>query len=90
VIQISYFCRMNYYAYVIYNQDYHRFYYGFCMDLEKALQAHNEGKIDLTKDYSNWVMMYHEGFASKQEASRRSRFYRSVAGQRYLKNILKF
>lgn len=81
---------MNYYSYMIYNQENHQFYYGFCMDLKKTLIAHNEGKVDLTKDYSNWVMLYHEGFPSRQEASRRSKFYRSVAGQRYLKKILNF
>ncbi|TDO02798.1 GIY-YIG nuclease family protein [Sunxiuqinia elliptica] len=81
---------MNYYSYVLYNQEHHRFYYGFCMDLKKAVQAHNQGKVELTADYSNWVILYNEGFHSKQEAIRRSRFYRSVAGQRYLKNILNY
>jgi putative endonuclease len=81
---------MNFYAYVIYNQEHHRFFHGFCQDLEKTLLAHNEGKVEITKYYSNWVMLFNEGFPTKQEAIRRSQFYRTVGGQRFLKNILKF
>jgi putative endonuclease len=81
---------MNFYSYVIYNQEHHRFYYGFCQDLKKTEIAHNQGKVEATKGLTGWVILYNEGFASKQEAIRRSRFYRTVAGQRYLKKILNF
>ena len=81
---------MNYYSYVIYNLEYNRFYYGFTMDLKKAEKAHNLGQVDQTRNYSGWTIVYHEGFATKQEAIRRSQFYRTVGGQRYLRNILHF
>ena len=81
---------MIYYSYVIYNLEHHRFYYGFCADLEKTEVAHNKGLVDITKNYSDWKIIHHEEFSNKQAAIRRSRFYRTVAGQRYLKNILNF
>jgi putative endonuclease len=81
---------MIYYSYVIYNREHNRFYYGFCADLEKTEAAHNLGQVDLTKDYPGWSMLFHEEFTSKQVAIRRSRFYRTVGGQRFLKNILNF
>lgn len=81
---------MNFYSYVIYNQEHHRFYYGFCQDVEKAVYAHNKGKVELTSYYSNWVMLFSEGFPTKQEAIRRSLFYRTAGGQRFLKKILNF
>lgn len=85
-----YFCNMNYYSYVIYNLESNRFYYGFTMDLKKAEKAHNLGQVEQTRNYSGWAIVYHEGFVTKQEAIRRSRFYPTLAGQRYLKNILHF
>lgn len=81
---------MNYYSYAIYNLESNRFYYGFTLDLKKAEQAHNLGQVEQTRDSSGWKIVFHEGFATKQEAIRRSRFYRTVAGQRFLKNVLHF
>ncbi|MGQ8337392.1 GIY-YIG nuclease family protein [Sunxiuqinia sp. A32] len=79
---------MNFFSYVIYNQEYHRFYYGFTDNLKNAEIAHNQGKVDLTKDVSPWVMVYHEGFDTKVKAIRRCKFYMSQNGQRFIKREL--
>lgn len=84
-----YFCGMIY-AYVIYNLEHHRFYFGICSDLEKTERAHNEGKMEGTKGVKPWKMVYQEGFVNKQQAVRRLRFFRSPGGQHFLKRVLHF
>jgi putative endonuclease len=78
------------YAYVIYNPEHHRFYYGVCSDLEKTEKAHNDGMIGETKGFAPWALVYHEGFTGKQQAIRRLRFFRSPGGQHFLKRTLHF
>lgn len=51
---------MIYYSYANFNLEYLRFYYGVCIDMEKAEIVHKKGLIDLTKQYTNWKMLYHE------------------------------
>ncbi len=79
---------MNYFSYVIYNQEHHRFFYGFTEDLKKAEIAHNKGLIEFTKGISPWIMLYHEGFETKKKAIWRSKFYKSENGQRHLRKML--
>jgi putative endonuclease len=78
------------YAYVIYNLEHHRFHYGVCSDLEQTEHAHNEGKIEETRDITPWTLVYHEKCADNQQAVRRVRFFRSQAGYYFLKRILHF
>ncbi len=79
-----------YYSYVIYNLEHHRFHYGFCTNLAKTEQAHNEGLIEETRGITPWNIVFHEGHTSKQLAIRQIRFYRSAAGQRFLKKQLHY
>ncbi len=81
---------MKFYSYVIYNKENHRFYYGFTEDLEKAEIAHNKGLIEVTKDMTPWVMLYHENFETKKKAIWRSKFYKSKSGQNHIRKALHF
>jgi putative endonuclease len=78
------------YAYVIYNLEHHRFHYGVCSDPERTERAHNEGKMDETKDIAQWTLVYQEECLDKQQAIRRVRFFRSQSGQFFLKRVLHF
>ncbi|WP_120273287.1 GIY-YIG nuclease family protein [Mangrovibacterium diazotrophicum] len=79
-----------YYSYVLYNLENHRFHYGFTVDLKQTEKAHNEGLIEDTRGIKPWSIIYQEPCGSKNEAIRRIRFYRTIAGQRFLKRILNF
>lgn len=81
---------MKYYSYVIYSQESGAFYYGYFDNLEKVLQMHNANQIPPTKDRGPWVMMYSESFDTRLRAIRQVSFYRSVKGQRFMKNMLNF
>ena len=81
---------MNYSSYVIYSRESGLFYYGYFEDLEKVLEMHNSGMIEMTRGRGPWVLLYSENFDNKAQALRQSRFYRTVKGQRFLKKLLNF
>jgi putative endonuclease len=81
---------MKYYSYVIYSQESGAFYYGYFDNLEKVLLMHNSNQILPTKDRGPWVLMYSESFETRLRAIRQVSFYRSVKGQRFMRNMLNF
>ena len=81
---------MSYYSYVIYSQGAGVFYHGYFEDLEKVIEMHNDDQIAPTKGKGPWVLLFSEGFDTRTRAIRQSSFYRSVKGQRFLKNKLNF
>ena len=81
---------MKYYSYVIYSHTSGAFYHGYFEDLEKVLEMHNSNLISPTKERGPWVLMYSESFETRLKAIRQVSFYRSVKGQRFLKNMLNF
>jgi len=90
VVNKNEFYNMKYYSYVIYSQISGAFYYGYFDDLEKVLEMHNSNQISPTRDRGPWVLMYSESFETRLKAIRQVSFYRSVKGQRFLKNMLNF
>ncbi len=81
---------MNFSSYVIFSKESGMFYYGYFDDIEKALEMHNSGQIEMTRGKGPWALMFSETFDNKTRALRQSRFYRTVKGQRFLKKILNF
>ena len=81
---------MKFYSYVIYSPAEGTFFYGYFEDLDKVLDMHNSNLIPATKGKGPWTLMYSESFDTRLRAIRQSSFYRSVKGQRFLKNMLNF
>jgi putative endonuclease len=81
---------MSYHSYVIYAPESGSFFYGYFEDLEKVLEMHNSDQIPPTKGKGPWVLVFSESFGNRVRAIRQVSFYRSVKGQRFLKNMLNF
>jgi len=81
---------MTFYSYVIYSQESGSFYYGYFDDLEKVLEMHNADQIAPTKGKGPWTLMFSETYDTRMRAIRQVSFYRSVKGQRFIKNMLNF
>jgi putative endonuclease len=75
---------------VIYAPESGEFFYGYFEDLDKVLEMHNSNLIPPTKGKGPWVMLFSENFENRIRAIRQVSFYRSVKGQRFLKNVLNF
>jgi putative endonuclease len=74
-----------YYAYILRSLSYGTYYYGSSQDIEVRLKEHNAGKVRYTKGRRPWELHYSEEFETRSEAVRRERFFKSIAGYRYLK-----
>lgn len=81
---------MQFHSYAIYSPDAGAFYYGYFEDLEKVIEMHNSNLITPTKDRGPWVLMYSESHDTRLKAIRQVSFYRSVKGQRFMRNKLNF
>ena len=79
-----------YYSYVIYAPDSGTFFYGYFTDLEQVMEMHKSDQIPPTRGKGPWVLLFSESFENRVRAIRQARFYESVKGQRFLKNMLHF
>ncbi|HMJ46300.1 MAG TPA: GIY-YIG nuclease family protein, partial [Ferruginibacter sp.] len=77
-----------FYAYVIKSVDHDFYYKGHCEDPEERLKQHNSGMTGSIRPYIPFILIYKEGFNTREEAVLRERYFKSSAGRRYLKNKL--
>ena len=61
-----------FYVYVLENTE-GRLYIGSTADLEKRVQAHQQGEAGWTRSRGPWELVYHESFGSRSEATKRER-----------------
>jgi len=75
-----------YYVYVLksFKDGYH--YYGSTSNPETRLKAHNAGRVRSTKSHRPFRIHYLETFASKTDALKRERFFKSRLGYTWLKH----
>jgi putative endonuclease len=71
---------MSYFVYVLQSQRDNKHYIGSTSDIKKRLEYHNAGLQRSTRLRIPFLLIYHEEFASKQEALRRERYIKSLKG----------
>ncbi len=76
------------YVYVLYSEDYKRYYTGMSQDVEKRLLEHNRGKTKSTKPYRPWRVILTETFPTRIEARKREVYLKSGQGRDYIKKIM--
>lgn len=62
-----------YYVYLIQSEKSKKFYVGFTPNLKGRIGKHNAGKVQSTKAYIPYKLIYFEGFRSKKDALTRER-----------------
>ena len=80
---------MPYYAYVIYSSSYDKYYKGHCQNLENRLKEHNAGKTKSNKAFRPWKLVYYETFETRQEAITREKYFKTSAGRKFLKKVMR-
>lgn len=60
-------------------------YYGATSSLLKRIREHNGGKVRYTRGHRPYELLYSETFASKTEALKRERFFKSIEVYRWLR-----
>ena len=77
--------REMFFAYILHSLKDGSFYYGSSGNLENRLAEHNAGKVRSTKGRRPFEIHYSERFATRREALRREKFFKTIAGYRRLK-----
>ena len=63
-------------------------YIGYTANLEKRLWYHCKGKVDATKNFRPWRLIYTEVANSIEEAKKQEKYWKSCAGRRNIKKII--
>jgi putative endonuclease len=64
-------------------------YVGIATDCQKRLKEHNTGKSKYTSGHKPWRLFYSELVGDAVTARGREKYFKSAAGKRKLKSILK-
>ena len=75
-----------FFAYVIKSIHHDYFYKGHCEDLNKRLIQHNSGMTVSIRPFIPFEIFYFEQVATKEEAIKREKYFKSAAGRKFLKN----
>jgi putative endonuclease len=77
-----------FYAYVVRSINFPYLYKGHCENLDDRLTQHNSGMTQSIRKYAPFELVYFEEFATREEAIRREKYFKTAAGRRFLKTVL--
>ena len=80
---------LNYCVYVLYSLRDFKMYIGYTTNLEKRLEDHNAGKTTSTAPRRPLKLIFCEYYLSKQDAMRREKYFKTTAGKKGLKLMLR-
>ncbi|PYL08842.1 MAG: endonuclease [Verrucomicrobia bacterium] len=68
-------------CYVLRSQKTGRHYVGSCENLTERIRRHSAGESKATKHGVPWVLVHSEIFATRSEAAKRERYYKTGRGR---------
>ncbi len=77
-----------YIVYVLYSDDFTRFYVGMTNNLERRLYEHNSRQNRSTKAYVPWRVIHKELFETRNEARIREKYLKSGIGREFPKTLI--
>ena len=70
-----------FYVYVLKSNKTGRRYVGSCDDIDKRFQRHNLGHSKATRAGIPWILVHSENFATRADAMRKERYYKTGRGR---------
>jgi len=80
---------LPYCTYVLYSLKDHKNYIGYTTNLEKRIEDHNAGKTTSTAPRRPLKLIFCEFYEHKLDAMRREKYFKTTAGKRALKLMLR-
>ena len=77
------------YTYVLWSSKDDQMYTGSTNNLKLRLQAHKNGKVELTKHRRPLALVYYEACLTEADARRREKVLKSFRGKMFIRNRLK-
>ncbi len=59
------------------------------INVERRIIEHNNCKVQSTKAYVPWEVVYVEEYPTRQEARKREKYLKTAAGRRWRKHIIR-
>jgi len=78
----------KYFTYVLYSDTRKRLYIGQTNNIEKRIKEHNSGKVDSTRPYRPYRLIYLEEFNSRKESLIREKELKFSHSRRKLKSFI--
>ncbi|NAS12459.1 GIY-YIG nuclease family protein [Poritiphilus flavus] len=78
-----------YQVYVLYSNDFNRYYIGMSVDAKKRLAEHNSGRTKSTSPFTPWKLVHVETYHTRPEARKREKYLKSAAGRRWRKDNIR-
>lgn len=80
---------MFYFVYVLKSLKDSKWYTGSTNNLTTPVDAHNDGRVESTRNRRPLNLIYYEACLNEHDARIREQYLKSAWGKRYLKNRLK-
>jgi len=77
------------YVYILKSQKDGKNYVGYTKNLKLRFERHNKGLVESTKDRRPLKLIYYESCLSRQDATKREKYLKTIYGKRYIKSRLK-
>ena len=81
---------MSYYVYILYSEDFDRYYIGQTNNIEGRIDRHNSGTETATKPYMPWVLMWTIEKQTRAEAMALEKKLKNLSRERLLIFIKKY
>ncbi|MBU1110143.1 GIY-YIG nuclease family protein [Patescibacteria group bacterium] len=78
-----------YYFYILCSERDNKLYKGYTENLRKRLKQHNSGNVPATKPRRPLKLIYYSAFLNKYDSLDAERYFKSSAGKRRIKQMLK-
>jgi putative endonuclease len=80
---------MNYYVYIIEQQQTGKYYIGQAEEVGKRVEQHNDGKSGFTgRIGGKWKLVYQENFSTRSEAIKRELFLKRQRNRSFYKKLI--
>jgi len=80
---------LPYCVYVLLSEKDNKFYIGFSTNITKRVEDHNAGKTKSTAPRRPFKLIFCEYYLSKVDALRREKYFKTTAGKKALKLMLR-
>jgi len=80
---------MAYYVYILFSLKDYQFYTGYSTNLKKRLIYHNTGLVKSTAARRPLKLIFYEVYSNKGDALRREGYFKTTAGKKALKIMLR-
>lgn len=78
-----------YYIYILQSKKDNNLYVGYTNNVQRRLEEHNQGRVQITKNRRPFGLIYYEAFLNQQDATSREKYYKTGWGRSHLKKVLK-